>query len=138
MPKRTYVRIEGLDQLVRDLDKTGAIMYRASIDGVQKASELVEGDMVRRAKALPFAEGELSINTNIIDTYKDDGQVSAMIGPGAKVEHAFFAEVGTRGNTKKPSKQYARPAVDKNKKKIREIFEASVVEAFERVIRRGI
>lgn len=135
MAKKTYVRIDGLEKLIRDLNKSGDSIERELVTGVKKASKVVENDMEKRARKLPQATGELSTKTKIVNTYKDEGTVTSLIGPGKNIIHAFFAEVGVYGRRKKTRRQYARPAVDKNKKEIREVITEAVWKAFERVMR---
>lgn len=134
MAKNTYVKIEGLDKLVRDFERAGGSIEGALVTGVKSASKTVERDMESRAKKLPYAEGELAAKTDHLNTYKDDGTVTALIGPGKKVDHSFWAEVGVHGHKKNTRRQYARPAVDKNKKSIREAITEAVWKAFERVM----
>ena len=135
MAKNTYIRIEGIEKLVKDLNRAGDSMEHELVAGVKAASRIVESDMERRARNLPQAKGKLATKTDVINTYHDEGKVSALIGPAGKIEHSFWAEVGVHGHKKNTSRQYARPAVDKNKKKIREVITEAIWKAFERVMK---
>ena len=127
MAKKAYVKIQNLPEILKKINKVGSAVDDVLMEAVKAATEIVESDMQARANKIKRS-GTLHREIRIKSLYdnKAEHKAKAYIGPGGKdINYAFHAEVGTRDTKAQP---YARPAVDKNKSKIKEIINDKFIQ----------
>jgi len=136
MARKVNIKIEGADKIIQAFGKMEGGAVGVMMEAVKDAGDIVETDMQSRADKIRKTgnlEGEIAIRSQY--EQKKDGKAIAYIGPGKDVDYAFFVEVGTKDTKASP---YARPAVDKNRKKIKEAIENKIADTLERLWSSGI
>lgn len=131
MAKKANVRFQNLPEIIRKIQNVGDAMDKVLLDAVKEAGGIVESDMQARANKIRKSGG-LQKEIAIKGAYevKDKHKATAYIGPGGKdIEYAFHVEVGTKDAKAQP---YARPSVDKNRTKIKEVIIDKIMKAAER------
>lgn len=136
MAKKAYVKIEGLEKIIKILNRVDGGADNALLQAVKDGADIVENNMRQRVQKFKknTKPGEIQKEIKIKSKYKNESKHSATayVGPGGQnIDYAFHVEVGTKDSKAKP---YARPSVDRNRKKIKQAIDNAIGKAVERAL----
>ena len=126
--KRVKVRVEGAEELVKDLRK----MDEAAADVLMKGAKAGGKIALSDAQAnCPVDSGDLKASLKLTEDKKTEKRASVKVDYDKSIKYGAFVELGARG---RPGNPFLRNAVDKNQDKINEAIVKEIADAVGRNI----
>jgi HK97 gp10 family phage protein len=89
------ISLDGLEELVEELQKTGRAAGRAENAALRAGGEVIKNGMSKRAPRSKINKPHLADNIEVSNVKKKDAEKYIEIGPGKDFFYGQFVELGT-------------------------------------------
>lgn len=132
---RTFIRVDGADEVIRQIKKANDKITKEIRDLISKAAEIVFREADSRS---PIRTGKARLSLEINVGTAKDGSFYANVTIGARlgevVETApFYVTFYEYGTSRQPPRPFMRPAMDKSRARVRKLLIEGVRAVVERV-----